>query len=629
MEPEKLSAKIKTTGTSPTTTKEITAEGLLDQLNTLMARNKTVDEHRAKQLRKSWESFRHGTEGENPVIIELEKGFESLRERIHRQVEERNDRFSEIERNLEKLKSSLKSDDLKSAQQLENKVISGLNRVQGLSAQRRQKVIGELEALQPKIKKLSSWRHWGTVQAREQIIEEILNIHDTEKDLEKVANRIKQAREQWKQWDNSGEGGDKKLYLAFDNACTKAYEPCKALFEAQRQKRIASSRERLNICELLENEYEKTEWRNPDWRKLQQLVREQTSRWRKLGPAEYRDRKSLHRRFEQIAAKFDGPLDRERKRNLRQREELIDAVSKLADLEDSRKAISEIQILKKDWIVTVSGKRKQEQSIWKKFTTACDAVYEKSRQSKKAFDQQLTQNLHVKNLLCDEIESALEAKFEEADTLNTLVTKWKQHWAESGRAPKANSKQVDKRFRDTITKANQKVAILKQAHQSKNDRVLFDCASFCSEIERQVLENADLDLETVHQRWQQFDSIPDDLKADMQIRMDLALKAATETAFRGNLEQTLDKNFELVNGYLLQFEINTGVESPESYAKQRMALQIGRLSSAMGKATEQELLHNQELINRIHTTGAIPPSKQSEIDQRFTQCYQTLNYDDN
>ncbi len=490
-------------------------------------------------------------------------------------------------------------------------------------------MIGELEALQPKIKKLSSWRHWGTLQAREKIIEEIQGIHESEKDLEKVANRIKQAREQWKQWDHSGEGGDHKLYQAFDNACTKAYEPCKALFEKQRKQRIGSSRERQKICELLESEYENTDWRNPDWRILQQLVREKTSHWRKLGPAEYRDRKSLHRRFEQIIAKYDGPLDRERRRNLRQREDLIEAINKLSELEDSRKAISELQTLKKNWVVTVSGKRKQEQAIWKKFTSACDTIYEKSRQSKKRFDQQLLQNLQVKTELCDQITSKLEDNPEDAEELALCITKWKQQWQESGPAPKASSKKIEKRFRDLVDKANKATIRLNQANQAKIDHILFDYGTFCTDLERQVMEKASPDVDAANRRWQQFDTIDNDLRHCMQERMDRVLKAAADTTFRQEFERGLEQNFKQINGYLLQLEINSGIESPPVYAKQRMALQISRLSTAMGKDSEQELLQNQELINRIHTTGAVPLSKQTEVDQRFNLCYQALNNDDN
>lgn len=626
MEPEKLSADIPINENSPETTNEISPEELLSKLDALLDEREVVDEHLAKRLRKAWDALSGAADVNEATVVALKNGFETLRERIHKQVEARNLRYLELEEKLANLKSSVQDDDLKSAQQLENEIISNLNKITGLSTQRRQRVIRELEALQPKIKKLASWRHWGTNQARENIIKEMQHIHDKETDLEKIARRIKQAREQWKQWDNSGEGGDHKLYKTFDNACSNAYEPCKAFFESQRQKRLSSSRERSEICELLEAEYEKTDWRNPEWKKLQQCFREQVTRWRKLGPAEYKDRKTLHRRFEQITEKFSGPLDRERKRNMRQREELIGEIVKLVELEDSRKAITALQSLKKKWLVTVSGKRNQEKAIWKKFTSACDAVYDKSRQSKKEFDQQLNQNLQSRETLCEQIEKSIrDTKNSDPQDISSAISQWKQQWSDLGRVPKGNAKKVEKRFRDALHRLDTVRLELLRVEQSKTDRILFDCAAFCTELEQQLLENIALEADSAKQRWHQFETIEDDLKSSLQERIDQVLKAATDSDYRQAFEQSLDRNFEHINRYLLQLEINTGIESPAQYAKQRMELQISRLSTALGKDTEQELLSDRELIHRIHTTGAVPLTKQQELDQRFTKCYQVLN----
>ena len=137
------------------------AISLSQDLSRLLDADRSLDEHRAKQLRKAWDLLDPNLPKDSPTRNKLEQQFENLRERIHRQVEARNLEFTTLENLLSELKQSVKSDDLQSSQQLEQKIISGLNRIHGLSAQRRQKVISGLEALQPKIKKLASWRHWG------------------------------------------------------------------------------------------------------------------------------------------------------------------------------------------------------------------------------------------------------------------------------------------------------------------------------------------------------------------------------------------------------------------------------------------------------------------------------------
>lgn len=110
----------------------------------------------------------------------------------------------------------------------------------------------------------------------------------------------------------------------------------------------------------------------------------------------------------------------------------------------------------------------------------------------------------------------------------------------------------------------------------------------------------------------------------MEARFQAAADAANNDTKLKELKELLGRNFERINGYLLQLEINAGVDSPAAYAKQRMALQIGRLSAALGKEADQELLENQALVERIHTTGAVSASQQAEINQRFEAVYQAL-----
>ena len=622
MEPEELLSEI---DVSQTITTEYAAKSLLADLKALLSNQKEIDEHKAKQLRKAWDDLQSQVGDTAVDTSALEAGFEKLRVRTHKQVEQRNEAYGELEKVLILLAEAIKKDELKEAQQAEQKIISGLNKIRGLSSQRRQKVIGTLEALQPKIKKLSSWRHWGTEQAREKKIQEVQQIHENEKDLEKVAQFIKQAREEWKQWDNSGEGGNKTLYKQFDAACSKAYEPCKALFDQQRKQREAASRHKKEICEKLEKEYEKTDWRNPDWKQLQTLMREQSNRWRKLGPAEFRDRKPLQKRFEEAAKRIDGPLDRERKRNIKQREDLIAQIHTLVELEDSRKAISDLQALKKQWLVTVSGPRKKEQALWNKFTKACDAIYDKSRESKKAFDQELEQNLEKRMSLCDRIETELKsAETLEAGEVSKLIAQWKSEWSESGRVPKSKMNSSDKRWRSVLGNAEKLLSNLQRQNQSKSDERLFAFAEICAQLETQLLQEKELDIEAAKLKWQEINPLEESVMKKIQSRFDKISKVVGKPAEISKLSNQSEKNFEQLNDYLLQLELNLSIDSPAEHTKQRMALQVSRLSAALGKGGENVILDNQKLVNAIHTLGPIPSDKQDAVKTRFAASYQAM-----
>ena len=144
---------------------------------------------------------------------------------------------------------------------------------------------------------------------------EIKDIHNSGASPEKIARRIQRARQEWQEWDNAGKGPNKKLYAVFDRECTTAYAPCQAHFDRQKQQRQQNSETREQLCAQLEQEFEQIEWRDPDWKKIRQLLHARTIEWRNTGTPDHKQRKLLQRRFDAIIARFDQPLERERQRN--------------------------------------------------------------------------------------------------------------------------------------------------------------------------------------------------------------------------------------------------------------------------------------------------------------------------
>ncbi len=595
------------------------------ELTIFLTKQGDLNEQQAKRLRKSWELLASVLEGDSVLKAKLDEDFELLRNRIHQQVEIRNTQYAKLEQELETLKKSVAASDLKTSQLLEQKVIRGLNRISGLSTQRRQHILTNLETLQPKIQKLVSWRSWGTDQAREKIIEEIRHIHEKETDLAKIAKCIQRAREDWKQWDLSGDGRNHRLYTVFDTVCTQSYEPCKVHFDKRRKRRQEASRQRVRVCKSLEEWFEQTNWHQPNWKALQKLVREHKEQWRKLGPAEYRDRKPLAKRFDAILARFDEPLDRERTKNLKKRRDLIAKIENLKTMEDARQALGELQALKQEWQVTVSSKRDIEQAIWKQFTDACDAVHDRNKKSKEAFSRQLESHLEAKKQLCISIESLVTESPHDPGEVSSRLRQWQATWEKIGSVPKHQEKPIQKRFRNAMGAARRYLSELHQTTQCQITDHLLQRASVCAQLEKHVLNGNPPEVASLRA---EFDSIPqlsEALQEALEFRFQTAARAAEDEDWCMQLQASLEENFTQINHYLLQLEINAGVDSPTTYAKQRMTLQISRLSVALGKGTDGELPNNKVLVERIHTTGAVSVAQQKEINQRFAASYRKLN----
>lgn len=579
-----------------------------------------IDESRAKRLRK--QRLLHHEGAEDGVLAAL---FEQLRERVHSQVELREKQFAQVEEHLRELRASLNNGDLERSRQLEKTVMQALDRITRLSKQRRLKVITELEALQPELHKLSGWRRWGTTQAREKMIREIRNIHRSGATLEEIARRIRQARQEWRDWNKAGEGASRKLQAVFDHECTAAYRPCQDHFDEQKRQHRQNSRAREQICLFLEQEFSRIEWRAIDWKRLQQLVRSQTGKWRGAGPAEYKSRKILQRRFDAIMEKFNDPLERERRRNYKMREKLIADIEQLAHSENTRAALAELQALKKKWAPTVTSSRRREREIWKRFTDACDRVFAKRDREREDHKRALRENLAARESLCAEIEARCRGGSETHPGIGAHLKRWRARWDELGEAPKASAEKINKRYRQATRQAQKVFDQSRLDEQARRHSLLRQKSLLCARLEAQVLADGGgarggEDPDQLSERWKALPPLPGDLEQAIGERYQLACAAVFDAAALRRLRDSMPANLEVLHARLLQLEILAEVDSPAAFSRQRMALQIERLSAALGNREAGQGQSAGQLIDDILVAGAVHEREHAAAFERLHRC---------
>ncbi len=629
------------------TDEPLTAAEFCQRVDALLTTKDGIDESKAKRLRKQWELHalsRHDDSADTQVGNDADDGanellanqsavvkFAELRTRIHAQVELRNKQFASVESALAQLRIALANGDVKQSEQLAQSVVDGMHPIVGLSKQRRLGVNSAMDALQPKLEKLTSWRKWGTVQTRKKMITEIENIHQSGISLADIVRRIQHARKEWQQWDAAGDGGDKRRYAVFDRACVAAYQPCQAYFDKQKQRRQENTHHREKICALLEQEFENEEWRNPPWKKLQQLVGAQTILWRKSGQGDFSQRKRLQQRFDAAVGQFNDPLDRERTRNRTMREKLIEDVQVLAEQQNSRAALIELSALKKQWIPTVSSARGKEQKLWKQFTAACDAVYAKRDDQRKEFERTLKSNLAAKIALCEQIETACRDAAKNGapmnEPMNENLKKWKSQWTQCGEVRQSSSKKINERYRNALTEAGKVLAEVKVAAKQHVHALLCEKSQLCADVERLALtadtKNAkpESESEDLAARWEKNESLPTEWADVLGARYRLANAAMSEAGALKQLRDALSANLETMHELLVRLEILAELDSPPEFSRHRMALQIERLSAAMGKG--EKSVDNQsatELVRAILLVGAVDADAHAAAFVRLDIC---------
>ncbi len=629
-------------------------DALRDEVTVLLEATGAIDETCAKRLRKQWQALRDAAQNQTQRPPqderETEALFAALRTRIHAQVALREEQYAALEAQVQQLQASVQGGDVAQAQPLEQALIHALNQIAGLSDQRRQKIITAVEQLRPQLQSLTEWRHWGHGQARTQLIEEIRGLHVSGLGMSKIAQRIQLARQQWKDWAQTGDGGTHKLYAAFDQACVAAYLPCQQHFDQQKQQRQLGSEAREKICTTLEQAFEGIDSNNPDWKKMQHLLRAQADGWRRVRAADYRQRKPLQRRFDEIFAKFDDKLERERQRNYRRREKLIEEITQLAQRDDVAAALAELPALKQQWAPTAASSRRRENAIWKRFTAACDALFEKRDQQRQAFKQTLRHNLAAKNALCAQIEKSCQAATQAATQATaqatassddgaaqanpvplsaTQVAKWGRQWDETGAAPKTAADKVNQRYRRAMAGAQQAVAQQKHAQQSQQLDLLLKKSQLCADFEALALGAAPnpSKLAATAKQWQALPPLADELDGALQRRWQATATALDDQAAARKLRALLAANGEALQALVLQLEIIAEVDSPAAFSQQRMAMRIAHLSAALGKGEgARKDASAEQIVRNMLVLGAVEKKQRQAALKRLARCRQALGW---
>jgi hypothetical protein len=611
-------------------------QAVLDEINALLETSGSIDEARAKKVRKAIDALRAGeatpaagedSSGTDPIQdsrpmegpeaeqgeldARVDAGLETLRTRIHAQVERRN---SDYEKSLvltDELETALRDNELQQAERTYHKLMSIMGNIPGLSEQRWKDIDERLNRVRPRLRKLESWRHWGTTVARQELIEQIRQLIGADMKPGDLARQIQQAREQWHAWDKSGDHAGKELRKAFDQVCEEAYRPCKAHFEKLKRQRQENLRQRQAIIDSLNALYESTDWQQPEWREIDRFVSHARRDFHKIGNVDFKHRKPVARALDEALGRLEEYLSGERERSLKARERLIADIEALGEVNSLRDALDRLDMLKKQWKITVTGKRNLENRLWKRFQTACDSVYQRRDAERKQQDAERNDNLRKKQALIEELEQAAGADDAELLANAPVLARTRSRWQEIGWIPRKHETSLDKRWRAAQQHFSRALgAAESRARDSELDN-LARHALLCSRWEQTVLAGNPVDADSAKAEWEALPALSGASAAAIQQRFTGALSRPDDA--------TLSRNLTAKQGACLRLEVLLELESPAEHQAERMAYQIERLNASMKKELDAQDTP-EDLLARVFTTGAVPAGAAEAIEQRIAAC---------
>jgi hypothetical protein len=353
-------------------------------------------------------------------------------------------------------------------------------------------------------------------------------------------------------------------------------------------------------------------WEHADYKVIEEQRQDMLTRWRAAATAGFRDERALRKRFDALLARIDRRLREVRKQEFARREQLIEVVEGLREALDLGNAVSETKAAQARWrteAASVRLSRADEQALWQRFRSACDAVF--ARREAQQATSAARREEHTRARLNDIRDFEASMQGANAYALQQVLDQFRDRWGDSRAARIGDG--LDDRARVLLRQAEQRLASLRREEYRIRFELMAQKAALVQRIEAaaaSALPTEDIVAET-RASWEQLASLPHQSEQLMVQRMAAAVSVTPETLSAGKAARA---------ALLLELEIGLGLPSPSTHADARRDLQLTQLQQRFGAASA-EAQQPETLVAQWYATAATPDAEQ---DARMTAIVRRL-----
>ncbi|MBI3776788.1 MAG: DUF349 domain-containing protein [Gammaproteobacteria bacterium] len=513
---------------------------------------------------------------------------------------------------------------------------------------RKQEVYRQWQAAAKNVRVLWSWKRWAGAPVKESLAAEMESLAsqlqqapDLERDYHDIADKIRAARDQWKELGATDNAGAKALWERFKNACDAAYAPCEVFFAREREQRKQHAAQKTAICDGLEQFIAQTDWENADWKKIEQLLRTARLEWNGIGAVDRALSNTLNKRFRVVMDDLAARLSAERKLNKSKKETLIRRMEQLADtvkdvLADSpalKDAIATAKQLQNQW--KLIGQSAESNSLWNTFRAASDRIFAQREAAHAAQDQQRQEYLVRAQALCAQVAEFARLQGEALRQAHAKVQQAKADFERAGPLPKEAERDITQQFQRACREFEKQEKSAQQHEREQNARLFERKVELCNVLENAaerllsgVLTSdvAATHMLTAQEAWQALVSLSDDVEQLLNARFQTAAETlhGLQGAQRDNIAAQYlaraQENLASKELLCLRLEIATGIESPPEYRAQRMQYQVDQLARRMRTGETQDAAQVPLLLRQWCFIGPVPSAHADVLRARFERA---------
>ncbi len=296
-----------------------------------------------------------------------------------------------------------------------------------------------------------------------------------EKDIISAFHQLQKLHQQWREIGPVAKELREDLWSRFKAGSTVINKAHQQHFENLKAKEQENLVAKTAICEAIENIDFAALKTFKDWDEKNNEVLAYQQKWRTIG---FTPKKYNTKIFERFRAACDifftkksehyKSIKSEMEKNLEKKRALCEKAEAMKDSTDWKATTEKFIALQKEWKTIGQVARRQSDSVWKRFITACDYFFENKNKNVSSQKSEEVVNLEAKKALIEKVK-ALDTSMETEEAITTLKG-WIAEWNTIGHVPFKDKDKVYKAFHEAVDAQFDRLKVNQRDHRMKSFR---------------------------------------------------------------------------------------------------------------------------------------------------------------
>ncbi|MCY4199744.1 MAG: DUF349 domain-containing protein [Gammaproteobacteria bacterium] len=451
-----------------------------------------------------------------------------------------------------------------------------------LSQSRARKLWKRLRDTDKDIQRLRDWQAYAATPKRESLCERMAEIAENPLPSDEQVDHIRLLREEWKATGPFSGARDHELRRRFERLAESAYAPCREHFGQQAELRKRNLATRKQICEDLERYIEQKDWKNPNWKSVDQILRTARNEWRDAYPVERAKVKALQKRFDSLCDDLFSRLSGHWKGSEVKARGLISELRALLESTTSTERLVEgTTAIQARWREVGAMSYSANRKLWKEFRGLCDQVYSQRRTVKTQENEAYQDRLSRAHELIQRLELTL-ANVQAQTATPSEMSQFSNEWEAFKDMRGESFKRIDAKWRDLSRRYRQLLREGDAARQLELLDLAEQIDSGLGDAEQSLLQGEAIDTTAL--------ATLTEISARLFGKASLARLARLQDAHAGQLtEADLEASLAERRRMCVMLDIYLERESPPEDKALRLKIQVERINrGASGTQIEQQ-----------------------------------------